>query len=198
MVLPVSILILAAGASVRYGQAKQLLPFRGRTLLHYMAEVALSSRAHHVHVILGSDADRMVRELTDLPVRRVINNDWREGLSSSIRTGIRSLSPSDEGALLLLCDQPLITTEILNTIIAAFTTSKQIIAAEYYGTVGVPALFGKAYFPELLLLSGDRGAKEILREHASSVHTIPFPDAAFDIDTVADYQHLQRREKELR
>ena len=189
----ISILLLAAGASTRLGKPKQLLPYRNRSLLLHVAEVATSSKASTTSVVLGFDAERMTQELSGLPLNIILNSEWQEGIASSIRAGIKSLPTSADGALIMLCDQSLISAEILNTIIATYVSGgKRIVASEYAGTIGVPALFGKEFFHELLQLKGDKGAKEVLRCYSATCSRVPFPGGEKDIDLPDDVAHLSQ------
>jgi len=187
-------MILAAGASTRLGRPKQLLPFRGRTLLRHAAETALASLCRPVVVVLGAFAERLNLELAGLPVTVAMNPQWNEGMSSSIRAGLKALAPDRDGpdaVVIMLCDQPLISAQFLDRLVAVRQTSgKGIVAAEYGGEAGVPALFSRAYFPELAALSGSRGAKPVIARHANDAERIPLPEAALDIDRQEDVQRL--------
>ena len=183
----VTAVILAAGGSSRLGSPKQLVQFQGRSLLRRAAETACASRAGEILAVLGFDATVMRRELDGLPVRVLENPLWREGIGSSIRHAITSVSPESGGILLMLCDQPRLTAGHLDALIDAFgRTPDRSVASAYGGSAGVPALFPRALFGELLLLKGDRGAKRVLLAHADELVTLPWPDGALDVDTAPD------------
>jgi len=187
----VAILLLAAGPSKRLGTPKQLLPYRNRSLLRYITAIAVASRACRTCVVLGAEAGRLKREIADLPVECVHNPEWEEGLGSSIRSGVAAMSGGVDAILILLCDQPLVSAELLDEIIGAYRTSgKAIVACEYGGQLGVPALFDRSLLPELAGLGGDRGAKQIIAAHSAEAYRIAFPEGAVDIDTMNDYQSL--------
>ena len=191
--LNVAAVILAAGGSTRLGSPKQLLDFRGRSLLRHAAETALATDCRPVLVVLGSGADRLQTELAGLDVHTVENRAWELGMGTSIRCGLETLAtlaPDVDGALLTLCDQPLIGTEALRSLVAACSPGK-IAAAAYDGTVGVPAVFGRAFFDELRGLPDGAGAKPVLLRQAASVVAIAMPAAATDIDTRAQYENLK-------
>jgi molybdenum cofactor cytidylyltransferase len=193
----VGIVILAAGGSTRLGRPKQLLPYQGRSLLRRAAETAIATSCRPVIVVLGATADACRSELQDLPVLTVQNPDWTEGLSSSIRLGVATLQaaspPPLDAAIVMLCDQPLLTAAILEALVTTFeTTDCEIVASDYGGASGVPALFHHRLFPELLRLTGPQGAKQVMRLHAEQTRAIPFPDGAIDVDTPADYEKLKR------
>jgi molybdenum cofactor cytidylyltransferase len=183
----VTAVILAAGGSSRLGRPKQLVQFQGRSLLRRAAETACASRATEVLAVLGHDAPGMLGDLDGLRVRVLENPLWRDGIGSSIRHAIASISPVSEGALVMLCDQPRLTVGHLDALIDAFRrTPDRPVASAYGGSSGVPALFPRALFGELLLLKGDRGAKRVLLAHEEELVTLPWPDGTLDVDTAPD------------
>src|SRR5512137_2027685 len=144
--------ILAAGPSRRMGSPKQLLEVDGRSLLRGAALTALSSSCRPVIVVLGAHADRVGRELLGLDVTVVRNEDWEDGLGSSVRCGIEAVrrEPGVGSVVLMLCDQPLVTPALIEQLVAAHRQGgATIVACEYAGTVGVPALFDRSVFDEL-------------------------------------------------
>jgi len=187
----IAAILLAAGGSTRLGAPKQLLNYRGRSLLRHAAETVLASSVPALHVVVGFEAERMKAELGGLDLHFADNPNWNEGIASSIRAGISSLPHSVDAALILLCDQPLITVYVLNEMVNAYTaTGKPVVACEYGGTVGVPVLFARSFFPELLRLQGDRGAKQLITQNLDQVTAIPFPGGSVDIDTPADKERF--------
>jgi len=179
--------ILAAGSSSRLGTPKQFVQFQGRSLIRLTAEAACNSRAAEVIAVVGFHAPEMRAALEGLSVRVLENLLWREGICSSIRHGIASLPPDSDGALLMVCDQPRLTAGHLNALIDAFLTRPQrAVASAYGGSAGVPAIFPRALFGELLLLRGDTGAKRVLLAHTRDLITLPWPDGAFDVDSAED------------
>ncbi|HWP81720.1 MAG TPA: nucleotidyltransferase family protein [Bacteroidota bacterium] len=189
----IAILILAAGNSSRFGTPKQLLAFNGRSLLRFVTETALSSKADSVTVVVGYEAERMQAELQGLSVTIITNRNWEKGMGSSLFAGIHMIARFADAALIMLADQPLISADTLNAIIDPYRTGgRKIVASEYSGTIGVPALFDKQFFPELTNVTGDSGAKLVLQKHRDLVTCIPFPLGAVDVDTPADYEKLTR------
>jgi molybdenum cofactor cytidylyltransferase len=193
----VAIILLAAGASTRMGRPKQLLTYDGHTFLRKAAEAAAASVCRPLLVVLGAYADQLQSEIDGLLVRSVINDRWAEGMGSSIRAGLEALKHCDrEGAakavVLMLCDQPFVTAAVINNLVTAFrSNSKGIVASEYGGIVGVPALFAREYFAALAALSGAAGAKQIIADHTSDVVRVSFPKGITDIDTPEDYLQLR-------
>ena len=192
----VGAILLAAGKSSRLGTPKQLLLYKGETLLQYILNSAIASNAHPVIVVLGAHADIIEQKINSNTVTVIVNDTWQEGMASSIRVGIKTLlqvNPSAEGAVLMVCDQPYITSSLLNDLIEAHQkTGKPIITCSYANTFGPPTLFHQSIFQELLQLKGDVGARNILRNHADKVEAILFPHGNEDIDTKADYEKLSK------
>jgi molybdenum cofactor cytidylyltransferase len=183
--MSVQIAILAAGASSRMGSPKQLIDWAGQPLLRHLTMQACGTDAA-VTVILGSAFECIHSSLAGLPVTVLENRDWAEGMSSSIR--LAALSSGADALLLMACDQPYVTTATLQALIRAHEADKSapVIASEYAGTLGVPALFVRGLFDELGALSGQQGAKKVILRHLESVRRVPFPAGAFDLDTPQD------------
>lgn len=196
--LSVGLILLAAGASTRMGSSKQLLPYRGRSLLRYMAEVALTSCCEPIIVVLGSNAAQIQQEINDLPLQIVENEQWSEGMSSSIRAGVKQITALNQhldAVVIMLCDQPLVTSSILNQLIEAYQIAQSlVVASAYTNTLGVPALFSQRLFPELLSLTAKVGAKNLIRQYINQVYQVPFPEGVIDVDTPEDYQQLHFEE----
>lgn len=190
----IAAVILAAGESARLGRPKQLLPFRGRTLLRHVVECATDGGCDPVLVVLGSRADELLGELAGTAAHRVVNEAWRQGIGSSVRTGVAAVRqrwPETSAVLLLTCDQPLITPELVQRIGERFDRADaRIVACEYAGTIGVPALFERSLFPELLTLSGTTGAKPVLEAHPTDLVRLSWPDGGKDIDRPEDLEFL--------
>lgn len=192
----VGVVILAAGGSRRLGTPKQMLVYDGETLIRRAARTALASACRPVAVVVGASAQAARREIADLPVLTVFNADWDDGLASSLRTGLTALLADDshalDGVVIMLCDQPLVSPALLDSLVARFQSDgPQIIASDYDGVLGVPALFHRALFGPLLALTGDEGARHVLRRHAGPVGRVPFPKGRVDVDTREDYAALE-------
>ncbi|AMM51927.1 hypothetical protein TH61_13075 [Rufibacter sp. DG15C] len=192
---PTSIIILAAGASSRLGHAKQQLYYQGKTLLQHAIETALGTKAEQVLVVLGANADSLTAQISHYNISLLQNEEWESGMASSIKVGLKAVKDFQSApthVLFMLCDQPLITTELLNAMMQAKEqTHKEIVGSSYAGTIGAPMLFDASLLNELMQLSGQEGAKKLLSKYPEKIVAIPFPDAALDIDTQQDYQALQ-------
>jgi molybdenum cofactor cytidylyltransferase len=157
-------------------------------MIRRVAKSALGSRCREVVVVLGIDADVYRPLLNGLGVRIVFNPDPSEGVASSIRTGVQAVSPEAAGVVILLADQPLVTSDVIDAVIAAALSARRPVAASAYaGTLGPPVYFARALFPELLALAGDRGARSVIEAHAAERVEVPLhPDRGTDIDTADD------------
>lgn len=188
------ILILAAGASTRLGQPKQLVNVGGKPLIRHIAEVAIASDCDPVGIVLGAYATSIGPHLADLKCHIFNNNDWSTGMASSIRCGLRkmrAIAPDLAVIILMVCDQPLVSTHLIRQLIAQhFVSTYPIIASEYAGILGVPALFHRTFFPNLEALQGDVGAKVIICQYHSQCLSIPFAEGTFDLDTPTDLTFL--------
>lgn len=185
-------LILAAGASSRLGQPKQLLVWQNKTLIEHVIDNARQALGDNIILILGAHSEA-IRKVVDLRQVKVIENPgWQEGMASSIRAGINALPKSATAVLFLLCDQPSVDAGHVISLLNAWKNAPNRIVATAYGdSVGVPALFPRAYLPQLLALSGDTGAKSIIMGNRKNYVTIPLAAATLDIDNLPDYRRLQ-------
>ena len=175
------------------GAPKQLLDYQGQPLVRHAAEVALAAGCGPVIVVLGSRADEIRPALDGLAVETIINQRWREGMGTSIQAGLAALGPRVEAAILTLGDQPLVTSEFLRKLRENDAASEHpIVAAWYSGTVGVPALFARAAFPQLLALGPNQGCKGVILKNQARATFVDCPEAALDIDTPDDYQRIAR------
>jgi len=184
--------VLAAGPSRRLGRAKQLLAWRGEPLVRRAARTAMDAGFWPVVVVLGACCDEVRAVLAGMPLATITNPAFAEGLAGSIRTGLHRLrvcAPDVKGVLLLACDQPLVEPAHLAALAGAALASGQPIAASVYGDgPGVPALFAASIFGELLELSGDGGARQVIDRDAARVAPVPLAGGALDVDTPEDWQ----------
>jgi len=187
------VLVLAAGASVRLGQPKQLVRVAGRPMLHSVVSQATAIAGHAVTVVLGAHATELTRLLQHSGVSLVVNRNWEEGMASSIRFGVAALPPACDAVLMLLCDQIAVTADDLRRLVSAWRGEDGVVAAARYGgTVGVPAIFPRWCFSELAQLRGDNGAKSILERYRDRLAHVAMPNAALDLDTAEDLARVQR------
>ena len=190
----VGAVVLAAGSSSRMGSPKQTLQYRGESLLRRAALAALGAGCRPVIVVTGANAELSRRELDGLAVREVLNARWETGMASSVRAGVEGLvsaDPDADAAVLLLCDQPHVTADVISGLLAAHrATRSPVVASTYGGGFGVPALFGRALFAELARLEGAAGAKQVIKRYASEAHFLPFPSGEVDVDTPDDFSRL--------
>lgn len=183
--------VLAAGASRRLGQPKQLVLHEGQPLLRRTVEVARRSSCTRVAVVLGAEADGIAPMLATLDVDLVMSPGWREGLSSSIRAAVAWARSRQAIALLLTVgDQLDLTSGHLDDLVIASGAASRTVASAYDGILGAPALFPATRFAELTALTGDHGARSLLRHH-DDVVSVPWPAGNADLDTPADLQRLR-------
>jgi molybdenum cofactor cytidylyltransferase len=197
--MEIGIIVLAAGSSSRMGRSKQLLEIDGQPLLCRCVDRALAASPSRVVVVLGAN-EKPHRELLEkLPVHIVSNFYWKTGMGSSIKTGLNYLIQSNgelDGVILMVCDQPALTSEHLVKLIQKFHEKKKaIIASSYSKSSGVPVLFSRSFFSNLLLLSDDQGAKKIVQQFPDQVDTVAFPKGSIDLDTEEDYQKFLKTNK---
>lgn len=190
----IAAVILAAGASTRLGSPKQLLSYKGTTLIEHSIDVALKSGCFPVIVVLGAYKEKIQPLIEKYSVEVVENELWSQGMGSSIKAGIKALSDSKDikACLIMLCDQPLVSVISNKRIIGAYLSGKSsIITSLYENSLGVPALFDKSYFNELVSLKDNEGAKKLFAKYKTALEQIDFPEGAIDIDTVEDYKKLK-------
>jgi molybdenum cofactor cytidylyltransferase len=189
---PPGLILLAAGGSTRMGQRKQLLPWKGRSLLRHCAQIALSTPCRPVIVVLGCAAEACTREIENLEVFPHISVHWKDGLGRSLAEGVMALenrTPDASGALIMLADQPTVTSDLLGKLLARWSPPVYSVAAtKYQDGFGVPAIFHRDLFPKLRDLQGNRGARALItqqRDHA--IFIAPEIDLV-DMDTPEIYR----------
>jgi CTP:molybdopterin cytidylyltransferase MocA len=179
----VAAVVLAAGASRRLGELKQLVRLNGETMVERAVRLCREAGCSPVVVVLGASADK-VRERCSFGDAVVVTNDeWSEGMGSSVRSGLRGLPQDVNGYVITTCDQPAVTTEHL----CALMASGEMTASAYAGRRGVPAYFPKMMFAELMNLRGDAGARKLLKD-AKALH---LTGGELDVDTPADLERVQ-------
>lgn len=193
MKTPTAGIILAAGEATRFGEPKQLVSLCGRRVIEWVLAAALGSNLDHVVLVLGHEHERIQRALfsTTAPAKCevVLNRDYRNGQSTSLRTGLLSVRQDFPSAMFLLGDQPLVDSAFINLLLERFAASeKPICVPTHRGTRGNPTLFARSFYPRLLKLAGDRGARDLIAAHADQVLAVEIPDARvfLDIDRPQD------------
>ena len=190
----IAIIILAAGKSARLGSPKQLLSYKGKNLLRHTVDEALETGCQSVFVVLGANSELLKKELKDKPVSIVENAGWQEGMASSIRCGLETITNTilrPDSIIFMVCDQPHVSSSLLLSLVDKKNETKMpIVASSYEDKMGIPALFYKIFFTTLMELKGDRGARKLIADNLDKVATVEFPEGITDIDTKEDYESL--------
>jgi molybdenum cofactor cytidylyltransferase len=192
--------VLAAGRSSRMGVPKQLLPWRKTTVIGHVVDQLLDQllrgRLDEIYVIVGHEADGVAAELEDRPVHVVTNPDYAAGMLSSVRYGLRALPASCEAIMIVLGDQPAITTGLIATLTGSFRTSgKGILVPVHGGRRGHPLLLSARYRQEILTCYDDVGLRGLLQAHPDDVFELHVSTAAVlsDLDDLEDYRREAAR-----
>ena len=188
-------ILLAAGESRRFGGEKQLAVWRGKTLLERSAEMLVEAGLAPRIVVLGTEERRHRAVLAGMDVETVVNSAAAEGISGSIRVGLRAALAADPelaGIVITVCDQPYCTAEHLRKLVeTAAVSGEEIVASEYAGVAGVPVFFGRNAFSELEKLRGDRGAAAVVRGFSRGFRVVSIEKGEADVDTAEDLERLQ-------
>jgi len=191
----IAAIVLAAGRSSRMAPRNKLLErVDGEAIVALVARTAIASGAKPVVVVTGFEAERVVAALRGLNLTIVHNEAFAEGLSTSLKTGLKALPPNCDGALILLGDMPKIDSSALDALVAAFATRDSICVPVHERQRGNPILWGASYFPEMLAITGDVGAKRLIARHADRVIEVPVasPGIFADVDTPSDLARLKQ------
>ena len=189
-----AIILLAAGSSSRLGRPKQLIEFQGKKLIQKAIGEAQKSKADSLVVVLGWNPELIKSTFDSKQIPFVINENWEEGMASSMQTGLRFLMEKEhpDQVILMLVDQPYVESKLLDRLILEKErTGKGIVACSYSDTLGVPVIFDQKYFEELLKLKGSDGAKKVILRNKANVFAIDFPLGAVDLDTAEDLKRLE-------
>ncbi len=179
--------VLAAGASTRFGSPKQLVRIAGEPVLHQAVANAALVTGQSVTVVIGANAREVAPALRQRAVSIALNRDWEEGISSSIRVAVRSAPPGSSALLLMLADQVAVTADDLKRLHAAWRRHPILICAALHGGApGLPAIFPRWAYTDLLDLRGDRDPRLVIRRNVDRVVRIPMQNAAIDLDTPED------------
>lgn len=194
----ISAIVLAAGCARRMGRTKQLLTLEGKPLLQHVLDPLLASQVDEVILVLGHDADKIEKAISKGKGKVVMNPDFREGMSTSIRQGILALAPDTQGFFICLGDQPGIGKAVINRLIKEFERhypEKNIIVPAYRGSRGHPVLFSMKYRKEALELTGDIGCRALLAKHPDDLLAVEVDTEAVlaDIDSPEDLHRMRSR-----
>jgi molybdenum cofactor cytidylyltransferase len=192
--LRVACIVLAAGAATRMGRLKQLMRYRDQALVQHAVDQAVEAGFDPVLVVVGAQAEAVQAAVAAKPIEIVRNAEWQTGMGSSLAAGTRRLQEAGSdvaGVAVLLSDQPLVTAGHLRAMRKELYGGKSaVIAAQYDGTLGVPAIFQRSLFSRLATLAPEAGARQLLRDSHLTVTPFPLPEAALDVDTPEDFAAL--------
>lgn len=192
--LNIAILILAAGESKRMQGIKQLLPWKNTTLLGNAIEQAIQSKGNAIYVVLGANSNKISPSIAHYNVQIIENKNWKSGIGKSIACGVNFLRENHliyDAILIMLGDQPLISSSYFNLLIDKYSQKEaKIIASETNNKPSVPAIFDAVYFDSLAQLSEDKGAKEILITAEKEVYILHSNFDLMDVDTLSSYENI--------
>jgi molybdenum cofactor cytidylyltransferase len=189
----ISGIVLAAGTSSRLGQPKQLLELAGRPLLQHVIDTLSDAGLDEIVIVLGYEADR-IAEALELPpgAKTIINHEYADGQSTSLRAGLTSAAPESEACVVVLGDQPSLPADSIRKVVQSFKDgASPIVRAVWEGTPGHPVVFGRSVWAELSQLAGDQGARDLLAGR-NDVHEVEMGSPAIlDVDTLSQYDKLK-------
>ena len=190
-----SAIVLAAGGSSRYGKCKQLVEINGSSLVRLAVDkLSALFPIDRITVVVGANSKAVAQAVGDLRVNIVNNEYWHQGLASSLKAGLNSVEPGCQAVMITLCDQALVTEDHLRRLLDLWLADPiRIIASGYAGTIGTPAVIPAEFYPQLLALEGDAGAKSVLKNNDGRVRTVAIPEAEFDLDVPADLEKLKKK-----
>jgi molybdenum cofactor cytidylyltransferase len=177
------------------GHPKQLVRYRGKTLLQHTMDVLEQDFFHPKIVVLGANDATIRKDLKTQSFQLITNPDWAEGMASSLKQGLKhalKLSPKLDAILVSVSDQPAIDVTLFTEIIKMYSRGAKIVASKYQDIAGVPVLFDRQFFTSILKLSGDQGAKSIMKANADQVQSVDFDLGWLDIDTPKDIETLNQ------
>ena len=190
--LSVAGVVLAAGASTRFGRNKLLLHLGEDSLARRAARAALEGGLDPVVVVLGHEADRIGQELSGLPVRRIVNPEYARGMNTSLRAGVGAVPENAAAVVVLLADMPFVTGDMITRLVQAYRqTRAPLVASDYEGVHGPPTLYARPLFPELGGPDGDGCGKRVVKRHADEAVRVSWPsDRLADVDREEDWERM--------
>jgi molybdenum cofactor cytidylyltransferase len=186
-------IVLAAGTSSRLGRPKQLLELGGRPLLQHVIDASSQTGLDEIVIVLGHEADRVAAAL-ELPAtaRTVVNPDYAEGQATSLGTGLAATDPGSDACVVVLGDQPSLSSGSIRKVVQAFIDGDSpIVRAMWEGTPGHPVVFARSVWPELARLTGDSGARDLLTRRSDVREVEMGSPAVADVDTWSQYEELK-------
>lgn len=191
----VSAIVLAAGQAKRMGELKQLLPWRGSTIVEQVVDSVVASGVAETIVVTGYRGGEVAQRLAGKPVKIKNNDNYKGGMSSSLICGLQALDKKSTGIMIVLGDQPALEVDTLKHLINTFCRHSAIIVPVYQKRRGNPVIFPFRYIEEMLALEGDRGARSVVDVHQDDVIEIEekTDSVIMDIDDMKDYRNLQSR-----
>jgi molybdenum cofactor cytidylyltransferase len=191
----IGVVILAAGESKRMGVPKQILPIFGIPMLKYLVDEVLDTEAHPVTVVVGANKTKIVPLLENIPIGIIDNPDWQKGMGSSMKMGLVGsylITKGFDGLIFMTSDMPFVNAEVINKLIktAREFPDKTIIASKYAGTLGIPVLYKKERFEDILDMKPEHGAKQFFNKYPDEIVPVEFDLGAIDLDTKEDYYNF--------
>jgi len=192
---PVAGVVLAAGASTRMGRNKLLFQLEGQSMLRRVAESALAAGLDPVIVVLGHEAERARLELDGLPCLSVLNPDYARGQNTSLCAGITAVPDGAAAAVVVLADMPFVTPAMIAAVMERYRDGPApLVFSSYGGVQAPPTLYGRDLFPELRMLEGEGGGKQVVKRHASEAAMVSWPaEALTDLDVPEDFERVKAR-----
>jgi molybdenum cofactor cytidylyltransferase len=188
----IAAIVLAAGQATRFGQCKQLMRVGGKALLQHVLDNLAHSKIDEVVVVLGARTDEIRKQIEFGKARAVMNPDYADGMSTSIQAGLRAIT--SDAAMIVLGDQPFVTTETLDLLIDEYSRSKpSVVIPTFNGFRANPVIVDQSLFAEMMALRGDVGCRAIFGDHMESIVKVPVDDRGVvtDIDTMEDYERVR-------
>jgi len=186
----IAAIVLAAGISARMGKPKQTIPVSGKPMLEKVLEIYRHAEVDMVVVVLGAHATQVKKGVKFQKETVVLNTLYRNGMSGSLRLGLRAVEEVADAVIVALGDQPFLSPDTIKTLIQVHSRTKApVVVPVYHGTRGNPVIFDKSLFPEIKRIRGDRGAKSVVERHRDSLQEVAVEDRGVlaDIDTPSDY-----------
>jgi len=183
-------MILAAGESKRMGKPKLLLPFGEKTIIETIIDSVIQSKLDDVLVVLGAHREKIEKKIKDFSIKIVVNPDFKNDMLSSVQCGFRALPEDVEASLVILGDQPEISSALINKIVEAYKKSKKgIVLPVFRKNRGHPVLIDMKYQGEIEDLNPDLGLRNLVYKHAEDILEVEVitPSILQDIDTIEDY-----------